>query len=53
MPFPEQTALEGSEHDEKEPTLGLPALLFRLIVVCPNLIEFCVDCCWLYVGLLF
>lgn len=30
-----------------------PTLLFLLITVCPNRIEFCVDCCWLYVGLLF
>ena len=53
MLFLEQTSREGSEHDDKELTPGLPALLFRLIVVCPNLMEFCVDCCLRYVGLLF
>ena len=45
MSLPEQTALEGNEQDQEELALGLPALLFWLMVVCPNLIEFCVDCC--------
>lgn len=32
---------------------SFPALLFLLMTVCPNLMEFCVDSCWWLVGLLF
>lgn len=34
-------------------SLHFPTLLFRLIVVCPNHIEFCVNSCCRCVGLLF